>query len=60
MRVCEASNSVRLNVQEELNNSIPNRNKNLIKAKGGATNTYFIGSMHTGMLLCFHWNLFKI
>ena len=29
-----------------------------IKAKVGATNTDFIGSMHTGMLLCFHWNIF--
>ena len=40
-------------------NSIPSRNEDLIKAKGGATITDFIGSMHTGMLLCFHWNVFK-
>ena len=44
---------------EELNNSIPSRKKDLIKAKGGATNTDFIGNMHTGMLLCFHWNVVK-
>ena len=30
-----------------------------IKAKVGATKTDFIGSMHTGMLLCCHWNVFK-
>ena len=53
---------------EELNNSIPRRNENLIKAEGGARNTDFIGSMHTGMLLClnvfkyavFYWNVFNI
>ena len=56
----EASNNVRPNVLEELNNSIPSRIEDPIKAKGGATNTDFIGSMHTGMLLCFHWNLFKV
>ena len=31
----------------------------LIKTKGGATNTDFIDCGHTGMLLCFHWNVFK-
>ena len=44
---------------EELSNSIPSRNEDLINAKGGATNTDFIGSMHTGMLLCFNWKVFK-
>ena len=48
-----------MNVLEELNNSIPCRNEDLIKAKRGATNTDFIGSIHTAMLLCFHWNVFK-
>ena len=57
--ICEAWYSVRLNVLEELNNSIPSRNEDLIKAKGGATDTDFIGSIHTGMLLCFNWNVFK-
>ena len=57
--VCEAWYSVWPNVLEELNNSIPSRNEDLIKAKGGATDTDFIGSIHTGMLLCFHWNIFK-
>ena len=42
---------------EELNNSIPSRNENLIKAKGGTTNTDFIGSMPTAILLCFHRNV---
>ena len=51
--------SVRPNVLEELNNSTPSRNEGPIKAKVSATNTDFIGSMHTGMLLCFHWNVFK-
>ena len=51
--------SVRRNVLEELNNSIPNKSEDLIKAKGGATNTDFIGSMHMGMLLYFHWNILK-
>ena len=45
----EASTNVRPNVLEELNNSIPSRNEDPIKAKGGATNTDFIGSMHTGV-----------
>ena len=58
-RVCEACYSVRPNVLEEFNKSIPSRNIDLIKAKGDATNTDFIGSVHTGMLLCFHWNVFK-
>ena len=31
----------------------------LIKTKGSATNTDFIDCRHTGMLLCFHWNVFK-
>ena len=44
---------------EELNNSIPSRNEYLIKAKEGATDTDFIGSMHAVMLSCFHWNEFK-
>ena len=34
------------NVLEELNNSIPSRNEDIIKAKEGATNTDFIGSMY--------------
>ena len=51
--------SVRSNVLEELNNSIPSRKEDLIKAKRGATNTDFIGSMHTGMLFSFHWNVLK-
>ena len=51
--------SVRPNVLEERSNAIPSRNEDLIKAKGGATNTDLIGSIHTGMLLCFHWNVFK-
>ena len=51
--------SVRPNILEELNKSIPSRNEDLIKAERGATNTDFIGSMHTGMLLCFHLNVFK-
>ena len=38
---------------------MPSSNEDLIKVKGGATNADFIGSMHTGMLLCFHWNVFK-
>ena len=58
MRVCEAWYSVRLNVLGEPNNSKPSRNEDLIKAKGDATNTDFIGSMHAGML-CFHLNVFK-
>ena len=29
------------------------------KAKGGATNADFIGSIHTAMSLCFRWNVFK-
>ena len=33
--------------------------KIFFKVKGVATNTDFIGSMHTGMSLCFHWNVFK-
>ena len=49
---------MRPNVLVELNNSIPSRNEDLIKAKGGATNTDIIGSMHTGKL-CFHSNVFK-
>ena len=53
-RVCEAWYSVRPNILEELNHSIPSRNENVIKAKGGATNSDFIGSMHTAILLCFH------
>ena len=32
---------------------------NEIHVLKGARNTDFIGSMHTGMLLCFHWNVFK-
>ena len=48
-----------MNVPEELNNFIPSRHEDLIKAKGGATKTEFIGSIHTGLLLCFHWNVFK-
>ena len=48
-----------MNVLEEVNNSIPSRNEDLIKAKGGATNTDFIISMHTVIMLCFHLNLFK-
>ena len=51
--------SVRLNVLEELNNSIQRGIADLIKTKGGATNTDFIDFRHTGMLLCFHWNIFK-
>ena len=58
-QVFEAWHSVRPNVLEELNNSIPSRNEDIIKVKGGATNTDFIGSMHTGMLLCFHWIIFN-
>ena len=58
-RVCEAWYIVRQIVLEELNNSIRNRNEDLITTNGGATNTDFIGSMHTGMLFCFHWNVFK-
>ena len=54
MRVYKAWYSVRPNVLEELYNSIASRNENLIKAKGGSTNTDFIGSMYTAMLLCFH------
>ena len=57
--MCEAWYSVRPNVLEELNNLVPSRNEDLVKAKGDATNTDFIGSMHTGMLLCFHWNILK-
>ena len=53
--MCEAWYSVRPNILEELNKSIPSRNE----AERGATNTDFIGSMHTGMLLCFHLNVFK-
>ena len=52
-RVCEAWYSVRPNVLEELNNEIPSRNEDL-KAKGGASNTDFIGSMDVCMLLWFH------
>ena len=59
MQVCEAWYSVRPNVLEELINLIPSKKKYLIKAKVGAKNTDFIGSMHTGVLLCFHWNVFK-
>ena len=44
-RVFEAWYIVRPNVLKELNNSIPSRNEDLIKSKGGATNTDFIGSM---------------
>ena len=44
---------------KNLNNLIPSRNEDRIKGKRGATNTDFICSMHTGMLLCFHWNVFK-
>ena len=50
---------MRPNVLEELNNAIPKRIIDLIKTKGGATNTDFIDCRHTGMLLCFHWNVFK-
>ena len=59
-RVCEAWYSVRPNVLEELNNSIQSRNhEDLFKAKEGALNTDFIGSIHIGMLLCCYWNVFK-
>ena len=45
--------SVRPNVLEELYNSIPSRNENLIKGTGDAMNTDFIGSMHTAIVLFF-------
>ena len=55
----EAWYSVRQNVLEELDNSIPSRNEDLIRAKECATNTDFIGRIHSGMLLFFHWNAFR-
>ena len=57
--MCEAWYSATPKALEEFNNSIPSRNEDLIKVKGGATNADFIGSMHTAMLLCFHWNVLK-
>ena len=51
--MCEAWYSVRQNVLEDLNNSIPSRNEDLINAKEVATNTDFIGRIHAGMLLFF-------
>ena len=51
--VCKAWYSVRPNVLEELKITIPSRNEDLINAKGGATNTDFIGSIHTGMFFVF-------
>ena len=35
------------------------RNEDLIKANRGATNTDFIGSMHKGIMLCFHRDVFR-
>ena len=51
--------SVRPNVLEELNNSIPRGIADQIKTKGVATKSDFIDCRHTGMLLCFQWNVFK-
>ena len=57
-RVCEAWYSVPQNVIEELNNSMPRRNADLIKAKGAATK-YWLYDVGVSMLLCFHWNILK-
>ena len=50
---------MRSNDLEELKNSILRKVADLIKTKGGATNTDFIDCRHTGMLLSFHPNVFK-
>ena len=68
--VCEALYSVAPNVLEELNNSMPRRITDLIKAKGDTKKYWlydvgvqsycvFIG-MYLKYVVIFHWNIFDI